>query len=214
MRVTQAETGAAAAGGDGAVEHAAGALGRDAGALVTNAKDDVRLVFAQLDRHAAARGREGDGVQQNVREDLQDRAHVADAGVARETRIEHELDTATARFGGDAGDGTERGGVRGPLTGPVVRDLGADRTPSDAVAEARVRARDLERFAIGTLGQTVAHDVEPAEDDRQRVRDVVQRKAELLRAFVAASVGRLTCSRHAEKVNVRIPVGPVLYGFA
>lgn len=174
MRMAKADACTAASRGNGTFENGIDALGRDAGAFVFDSEDRVRSVVANGERYFATARGESDRVQQEVREDLKCRANARDLFMSGASGVDHELDAATSCFGRYAGDGGCRCRARTCLRRIALRDFSADCFARDAVADARVRARNFERVAFGTVRQLQTGYVEPPQHDRKRIRNLMQ----------------------------------------
>lgn len=150
--MTEADTSAAAARGYGSLEEGVDAFWRDAGTFVLHGEDCRAAVVANGERDFATAWREGDRVQQQVRQNLQGWPYACDLFMPRGERIDHEFDTTTSALRGDAGDGGCRCCARACLARSAISNFSTDCLARDAVADARVRARDFERVALRTVG--------------------------------------------------------------
>ena len=130
VRVTEADAGSASARGDGSRKERTRTIRRYSRAFVGYGEEHLSTEWLDRERDGATRRSEGDGVQQQVGEDLECAADFRD----RETLIgsgglEHQSDVTTRGFGSDASDGSARDGVGAALSRSIVGNFGTNRQP-------------------------------------------------------------------------------------
>ena len=177
--MTQPDAGAARARAETRVEEGGPALGRDAGPLVGDGEHDGAAGTGDgLDAHRRAGRRHGDGVEQQVGEDLEHGRRVVDGAVdhGRGDALPR-VDAGAAQLRLEAGDGVGEDGDHGRRRLGV--DLGADGAADDGARLRGAVRRHVEgAFHVGgrALG---AGALDPADHHRESVGDLVQGAGEI-----------------------------------